>query len=1056
MFTFLTKRWEKVCLAVLLSLALAGLARAQSSFAGAITGTARDSSGAVVPGARVEVVNLATNSRGSATTDGNGRFVVDNLQPGTYTVTVDASGFATYKQENVIVEVGRSTPIDATLQVAAQAVTVVATAEAPVITTDRPDYSTNINTAYIANLPVNGRRWSTFVLGTPAAIPDGSFGLISFRGISGLLNNNTVDGGDNNQAFFSEEKGRTRISYSISEASIQEYQVNTSNFSAEYGRSAGAVVNAVTKSGGNQLHGEAFWYFRDSDFGAINPFTTAPVVVNGVTTKVPINPPDKRHQFGGSIGGPIVKNKLFFFFSGDQQLRNFPATASPANPGTFFAPFSGSELATLGSRGISASQANAGLAFLEGLTGTVPRKGDELVLFPKIDWTINPSNHFSVEYNRMRWNSPEGIQTGAVVFRGKESFGSDFVKDDALVARLTSAFTPAITNQALFEYGRDFEFEFGQPSLPGEPVAPSTGLSPQVAVASFADGMTFGMPNFLQRPAFPDERRDQFADTVSISRGNHLLKFGADVNRVDDLDQNLFQGFGAYSYNTRVDFISDYTAAVNHFAAPPCTSGASAVACYSSFNQDFGPLGFEFTTWDIGLFANDSWRMSPTVTVNLGMRYDRQRMPDPQIPNSLLPESNSFPDDRDGFGPRVGVAWDISGKGTTVIRGGYGIYYGRVINSTIFNAIANSGNPAGQLAFFFRPTTLTAPSYPNIAAVPPPGKLNPPDVVVFGPDTQNPMIQEVDAVFEHQLARNTALSVSYLGSFGRNLPTFIDVNFPPAGSTITYKVIGGSFDGQSFTIPLYTGTRPNPNFGRITNIFDTVKSHYNALVIQVNRRLTNGFQIEGLYSFSHAWDTGQTSTTFTASQNVFDPFNLGLEAGRSNFDVRHHFSALAVWQPEYFKGSGMLAHALLDGFSFAPILSISSGAPVTGNVGFGNAPSGLGTISTGINGAGEGSTSNRPPWIPRNAFEAPRTADVDLEIGKGFTIAERFNFKLFADAFNMFNHVNVTSVDTQIYTAGGTKAAPTLTFRPGFLAPTSSSSTLGAQRQIQIGAKLTW
>lgn len=1043
------KRMGKVCFAGLLSLALVPSVRAQSNVAGAIVGTVTDRSGAVVPGAKAAAVNLANNYRESATTDGNGRYVIDNLPPGTYTLTIDARGFSTYKQENLIVEVGRSTTIDATLQVAAQVTTVVATAEAPVITTDRPDYSTNINTAYIANLPVNGRRWSTFVLGTPAAIPDGNFGLISFRGVSGLLNNNTVDGGDNNQAFFSEEKGRTRISYSISEASIQEYQVNTSNFSAEYGRSAGGVVNAVTKSGGNQFHGEAFWYYRDSDFSAINPFAVQTVIVNGVNRVTPINPEDKRHQFGGDLGGPIVKNKLFFFFSGDQQLRNFPAVAVPGNPASFFSPLSTNELATLASRGISASQGNAGLLFLQGLTGTVPRTGDELVLFPKIDWSINSSNHFSVEYNRMRWSSPEGIQTNAVVSRGRESFGSDFVKDDTMIARLTSSFGPRITNQALFEYGRDFEFEFGQNPIPGEPVA-QTGFSPQITIFG-AGGITFGMPNFLQRPAFPDERRDQFGDTVSVSRGDHLLKFGTDVNRVDDLDQNLFQGFGAYNYNNRVDFISDYIAAVDRFSAGPC----AGVGCYSSFNQDFGPLGFEFTTWDIGLFANDSWRMSPTVTANLGMRYDRERMPNPQIPNALLPETNVFPNDRDGFGPRVGVAWDLSGKGTTVLRGGYGIYYGRVINSTIFNAIANVGNPQGQLGFLFTSHSFGAPLYPLIATAPPPGKLNPPDVVVFGPDTQNPMIQEVDAVFEHQLARNTALSVSYLGSFGRNLPTFIDLNFPPAGGSITYKVSGGSFDGQSFTMPLYTGVRPNPNFGRITNISDSVKSHYNALVIQLNRRLTNGFQIEGLYTYSHAWDTGQTSTTFTASQNVFDPFDLGLEAGRSNFDLRHHFSALAVWQPDYFKDKGLLARTLLDGFSFAPIVSASSGGTVTGGIA-GNAPFGTGAISTGINGAGQGFFSNRPPWIPRNAFQMPRTVDVDLEAGKSFTIAERFNFKVFADAFNLFNHVNVTAVDTQIYTAGGTKTAPTLTFNPDFLHPTGSSNTLGGQRQIQIGAKFTW
>src|SRR5205823_8454338 len=176
---------------------------------------------------------------------------------------------------------------------------VLAVAELPVVTTDRADFSTNINNDSINNLPVNGRRWSTFALSTPGAVPDGNFGLVSFRGVSGLLNNNTVDGGDNNQAFFSEEKGRTRISYSISESSIQEFQVNTSNYSAEYGRSAGGVTNAVTKSGTNRLHGQAFWFYRSSDFGAFNPFQTIVLAPPAPNLAIPVKPEDKRHQFGG-------------------------------------------------------------------------------------------------------------------------------------------------------------------------------------------------------------------------------------------------------------------------------------------------------------------------------------------------------------------------------------------------------------------------------------------------------------------------------------------------------------------------------------------------------------------------------------------------------------------------------------------------------------------------------------------------------------------------------------------------------------------------------------
>jgi hypothetical protein len=1046
-----------VCLCLPLS------ARAQSTIAGAIVGGVRDSSGAIVPGASVKVTSDATNSVSAATSDANGRFIVDNLPPGSYTVEVSLKGFGTYRQEKLIVQIGLTTPVDAKLEVAsAQSRVVVTTSESPVVTTDNPTFSANINSVTMNNLPINGRRWSALKLATPGANPDGGFGLVSYRGISGLLNNNTVDGGDNNQAFFSEEKGRTRISYSISEASIQEYQVNTSNYSAEYGRAAGGVINAVTKSGTNQFHGEAFWFFRDSDFSAINPFAVQTVLVNGANVTTHINPEDRQHQFGGTLGGPIVKDKLFFFFSADQQLRKFPAVGVPGSPSAFFAPLAGTyagpcspapatgnELGTLFCRGISLAQAGAGLSFLQSVTGTVPRTGNELVMLPKIDWQVNSKNHASFEYNRMRWASPGGIQTGAVVSRGIDSFGDDFVKDDTVISRLDSTVTPYVTNEFLFEYGRDFEFESNNTILPGEPVAASTGFSPQISISG-GGGITFGMPNFLQRPAYPDERRYQWADTVAISYGTQLIKFGVDINRVNDVDQNLYEGFGAYSYSNRVNFISDYAAFANKFASPACTASGKPAPCYSSFFQSFGPLGFEFNTVDLGVFVNDQWRIRPNVTLNLGLRYDRESLPDAQIPNPSLYLTSRLPTDDHALGPRLGLAWDLSGHGTTVLRGGYGIYYGRIINANIFNAIALTGNPAGQLTFTFLPTTSGAPLYPNIAPAPPAGALNPPNVVVAQSDLRLPLIHQFDAIFEHQIARNTSVSVSYLGSIGDRLPTYIDENLPQPTTSITYTVSGGAFNGQAFTTPLFTGKRPNTSFGAITNIESTLKSHYNAVAVQFNRQMTGGLQLQAFYTYSHAWDNGQSSNTGTPVLQVFNPFDRGLEEGTSTFNTPHRFTALAVWQPSYYQG-GRLGKLLLNGFSISPIVSVQSGAAVTGTVS-GNAPSGLGAISNGINGTG--TSTNRPFWIPRNDFQMPRTADVDIQVAKDIPITERFRLRLFAQSFNLFNHVNATGVDTLLYTAGGTAAAPTLTYNTDFLHVTASSNSLTAQRQIQIGAHL--
>src|SRR5687767_11513616 len=314
----------KLSFAGLLVLALCAVALAQSTTAGAIGGVVSNPNKEVVPGASVTVRNAETNKEDSATTDDQGRFKVVNLQPGTYVVTINSPGFSPYTNERVVVEVGRETSLEASLTVGAITGSVDVSAEAPVINTTQQDFSSNINQTSINELPINGRRASSFVLLTPGAVPDGDFGLISFRGISGLLNNSTVDGGNNNQAFFAEEAGRTRISSSISQAAVREFQVNTSNYSAEYGRAAGGVVNTVTKSGSNEFHGNLFYYLRDNKLGARNPLGFRSVVVNNVVERQGLKPVDKRHQFGGAIGGPIVPDKAFFFFSYVQQKRNFP------------------------------------------------------------------------------------------------------------------------------------------------------------------------------------------------------------------------------------------------------------------------------------------------------------------------------------------------------------------------------------------------------------------------------------------------------------------------------------------------------------------------------------------------------------------------------------------------------------------------------------------------------------------------------------------------------------------------------------------------------------
>jgi len=311
----------------------------QSATDGAIGGTVVDASGSSVSGATVVVRSNTTNAEQTVTTDSSGFFRIIHLQPSTFTVTITAAGFQRYQSSDATVQVGLLTDISPKLTVGSNSETVEVSGEAPALNTTSPDFANLISQRVLQDLPVNNYRWSAYALLTPGVVADSSgFGLLSFRGQSTLMNNVTIDGADDNQAYFSEERGRTRAGYSTAKASIQEFQVNTSNYSVEYGRSAGGVVNSITKSGGNQLHGEAYFTDRDAEWGAANAFTAQSVQLTpgGPFVSQKFKPTDVRKQYGGAIGGPIIKDKLFFFFAGDKFQRNFPATAVASNPASFF------------------------------------------------------------------------------------------------------------------------------------------------------------------------------------------------------------------------------------------------------------------------------------------------------------------------------------------------------------------------------------------------------------------------------------------------------------------------------------------------------------------------------------------------------------------------------------------------------------------------------------------------------------------------------------------------------------------------------------------------
>jgi hypothetical protein len=1117
-------------------------AHAQGNVFGAVNGVVTDPQNKAIEGASVVARNISTNvSSKPSTTDSDGKFIVSYLQPGVYEVAITATGFAPLTRPNVIVEVGRTTNVDLQVALAGQAQKVDVTAEAPVIDTESNNISTNANATAIQNLPLSIRRWAYMALQNPGTIPDGTFGDISFRGISGLLNNFTVDGADDNEAFFSEEKGRTRMDYSVSLNSVQEFQVNTSNYSAEYGRAAGGVINAVSKSGSNTIHGDAFFFDRDAGWGGFAPFNTGATQTSpGTFVTAPLKPKDVRDQFGGDVGGWLIKNKLFWYFNGDGVIRNFPGVAIPNGPQTFFqgfttggtgatavvmpasctgATFSGNLGFTSGTpltigqqlacRGLSATQANAALGFLTSLTGEVARTGDQSIYFPKLDWHINDNNTITVSYNRVRWNSPFGIQTATNVSRGTDSFGNDYVKDDTALARWTSNWGSSITNELRFSFGRDFEFENTTAPVSGEPVSSLFGFSPQVSFGGYSVentagvSFTFGVPTFLNRADYPNETKYQGSDTFAFNHGKHFIKVGFDTYRTGDRISNLFEGFGVYSYSNMADFITDFEGFENRTnpafnpGGTPATAGllcqtntgtTSApvlvyIPCYSSFTQGFGPAGFNFRTYDASVFFQDDYHATRRLTLDFGLRYEKEFMPMNPIANPLFPATGFMPHDNRGVGPRAGFAWDIFGTGKTVLRGGAGIYYGRIINEQIYGAISQDGSPQSQVVQQIFPTKGTT----NATGIPTPGapiypQVNPtfnaaagqPSIVYFAGDSRMPQIDEFDMVIEHEIAPNTVVSISYLGSLGRFLPMGIDTNLPPEIGTLTYTVSGTlptlnnstiqaqlPAVGTQFTVPFFPGgnsKRPNQNFQQMIELSTSAKSFYNAGVVQLNRRMTHGLQVSASYTWSHAIDTDQSSSALISGNTPLDDNNIAQDRGNSNFDVRQRALITLVYEPPYFasKDSNKIAHWVLSGWTFAPIQTIQTGLPFSGTVSQSAPDTTLGVIGA--------SGSTRTPFLGRNIFRMPDIINTDFKVSRSFHVWERVQLEFSAEAFNLFNQLNVTALNTTLFSAaaGTFTATPTsvtaaqpLTYSSSFNTITAANNSVFlAQRLFQIGATL--
>ncbi len=979
-----------------LCLAEAPLWGQSQASSGTIEGRVSDPSGAVIAGAAIEVISQQNGLRRRVESNSEGFYQAPLLASGRYRVECRATGFRAATFTDVEVTVGRRAAVDMVLQVGEVTQQVEVSAESAAVETTQSAAGAVIDSESIRELPLNGRRYTDFILLTPGVTPDGNFGNVSFHGVSGNSNGFQVDGADVANGFYSTtsagQRAGTRAPFLVSAEAVQEFRVSSGNFSSEFGRVGGGLINTVTKSGTNDFHASGFYYLRDSA-------TSANDYINKANGQDRLK--DRRQQFGATAGGRLRRDRAFWFSSYEQQKRNQPYTVIlPAAVIT------------------SADRANPAAApavrFLESLVGPAPRAFSQWTALGKLDWQLSNVHSLTLTHNFQKFDSPNGTFTGATNAVAVSANSSEFV-----TSHTASLQWRAILSSRLFH---EFRYQYGLDDRTTTPNGPGPGVS----IRGFRFNRASGLPRGL------DESRHQLNDNLTLSRGAHALKLGGEYNRLND--RNLFPGaaFGSYTFETVTDLAAGrYSSYTQNFEVVP---GAFAQA-----------VGVPTYSW----FLDDGWRVHSSLTVQLGLRYDFQSLTQPGVSNPAYAATARIPVDKNNLAPRFGFAWSpgLLGQGKTVVRGGYGIYYQQSLLQDVLEA--TTGNGVMQAQFTLNGPANRAPdplsgclAYPASVAgiqvfrnplehfrtnpVPPgcdvsrvqalPGSGTP-TLAVYERNFRLAYIQQMSLEVERELARRTTLAVGWRATRGVALQRQRNINIPAAPALSPVRVTFP--DGATVTVPDFSvpaAARPERGFSFIDEFQAAGSSVYNGLLVRLNRRMSRGVAASVSYTWSHAIDAGLSS---------HNPYNFQIDRASSTNDQRQRLVLTAVWQPR----------RVLAGWRISTINTFAGGQHRT-------------AFMAGVAGINGG----RPPGLGRNTIELPGTVSTDLRLGRSFRLAEGHAVELLAEGFNLFHRANYYDVNTTQYDIRGRSPDFTLAPNPTFLTPRTSSQ-LYAARQFQVALR---
>jgi len=1042
-------------------------AQSQASTAD-LSGTVTDPSGAIIPGATVTVVNSETNLDRTVITDNNGDYRVVLLPPGTYQVKVEMPGFTTKVIQGVRLTVGQYADLDVQLSVTGEEIAITVSGSTDIVERQKTVQASTIEESQIDNLPINGRNYMNFTLLTPGSSTENSLVTysapqtpasgISFAGQDMRSNYVTIDGADNVDVV------SNGVRATLSQDAIQEFQISRNAFSAEFGRARGGVINIVSKSGTNDFHGNAFFFFRNNSLDARNTFSLLD------------DPPFSRYEYGGTLGGPIVKDRTFFFASIerlDREESNFVTFLD--DPNIFRATTSQQDL--FGFLGATGNPKLAGLAYAfinpqTGLlnttklnypktinlfdreSGVFPFQADETTFSVKLDHRISESNDLT---SRVSYTNSfnDGVEFGAL--QGVSN-GMSFDTDDfSLVVSDTHIFSAATLNDSRFQFGRrNFKSNTNDPK------------GPEIIIAGVAEfGREFFNPTGYQQDLF------QMADNFTLIRGSHTFKTGVDANLVNLTGfAEVFLG-GQFSFGEAIPLASiidkaagtGTSAGLIQLLSTPTSAGGlgrpdlapnvlAPISSLQSFNfglpltyfQGFGDPNTDVGYYQLAFFFQDTWKLSPSFTLNLGIRYDTDWRP--ETLNVISSETAPFGfeksavTDRNNFSPRIGFAWSPGTSGKTVVRGGYGMFY-----QNFFQAIAFVSQVlSGQISQVFLPLTglpgVPVTSAHVYGAYSQTGAVNEdilaglgvtpgstPSVILPGAgNVENPYSHHASLGIEHRLGNDWAMSLDYLLNRGVSLIRSRDINVRQVGDNL-------------FALPGL-----DPRFVQVNMIETSGSSIYHGFTGSLKKRFSRDYSFTASYTLGKGIDD---TTDFITQLQPNNQRDLSAERSLSTFDQRQRFVISGLYQsPHHLARDNSLFKNLLADWTVAPIVTVSSGRPFNVLTGF--------DINDDTHEETDRPVLENGGIAGRNTGRGPAYAATDLRLSRRFPLrAEDMSLEFIFEAFNLFNNVNYSGVNNVV---GNTLLSTSTVEGSNQIAPSRPLGFTSAfdPRQIQFGFRFTF